>query len=159
LTAPLWQYLRACEAEGAPPCSYALRALGSSELRLAHCHLGEGGGVALVSALLQSDALRSLELHNCAPAGRSLLAVSRVGPNPDLGRYPACNPFHSTCNPMHQVASLLSRHELLGGLALTCTHLGAAAAPLARAVAVSALTSLDLSGCSLGDEAPTHACT
>ena len=60
---------------------------------------------------------------------------------------------------MHQVASLLARHELLGGLALTGTRLGAAAAPLARAVAVSSLTSLDLSGCSLGDEAATHACT
>ena len=125
------QYLRACEAEGAPPYSYVLRALGSRELRLAHCHLGEGGGVALVSALLQSDALRSLELHDCAPAGRSLLAV----------------------------ASLLSRHELLRGLALTCTRLGAAAAPLARAVAVSALTSLDLSGCSLGDEAGARLCS
>ena len=31
--------------------------------------------MALVSALLQSDALRSLELHDCAPTGRSLLAV------------------------------------------------------------------------------------
>lgn len=60
---------------------------------------------------------------------------------------------------MHQMASLLARHELLGGLALTGTRLGAAAAPIARAVAVSSLTSLDLSGCSLGDQAATHTCT
>ena len=118
-------YLRACEAEGVPPCGAVLRAVGAPEVSLGHYSLGARGGVALVSVLLQTAQLQTLELHCAGLEGRGVLALG----------------------------SLLKRHEQLTTLTLSNNPLGVAAPHLLRAVACSRLTSLDLGSCGLSDAA------
>ena len=118
-------YLRACEAEGVPPCGAVLRAGGAAELSLGNYSLGARGGVALVSALLQTAQLQTLELHRAGLEGRGVLALG----------------------------SLLRRHDQLTTLALSHNPLGVAAPHLIKAVGCSRLTSLDLGSCGLSDAA------